>query len=60
MSKKSSHLVGTQFVTTTLSTTLVLVMLGTIVLFMLTARNLSNYVRENITVQVLISDDLNN
>jgi cell division transport system permease protein len=35
-------------------------MLGTIVLFMLTARNLSNYVRENITVQVLISDDLNN
>ena len=60
MSKKSSHLVGTQFVTTTISTTLVLVMLGTIVLFMLTARNLSNYVRENITVQVLISDDLNN
>ena len=59
MSKKSSHhLAGTQFVTTTISTTLVLVMLGTIVLFMLTARNLSNYVRENITVMVLISDDL--
>ena len=61
MSKKSSHhLAGTQFVTTTISTTLVLVMLGTIVLFMLTARNLSNYVRENITVMVLISDDLDN
>lgn len=58
MSKKSSHLVGTQFLTTTISTTLVLIMLGTIVLFMLTARNLSNYVRENITVMVLISDDL--
>lgn len=58
MSKKTPHLIGTQFVTTTISTTLVLIMLGTIVLFMLTARNLSNYVRENITVQVLISDDL--
>jgi len=58
MSKKTQHLIGTQFVTTTISTTLVLIMLGTIVLFMLTARNLSNYVRENITVQVLISDDL--
>lgn len=59
MSKKStSHLAGTQFVTTTLSTTLVLILLGTIVLFMLTARNLSNYVRENINVSVLISDEL--
>lgn len=58
MSKKSTHLAGTQFVTTTISTTLVLVLLGTIVLFMLTARNLSNYVRENINVSVLISDEL--
>lgn len=58
MSKKSSHFPGTQFVTTTISTTLVLVLLGTIVLFMLSARNLSDYVRENITMSVLISDDL--
>ncbi len=49
---------GTQFVTSCISITLVLVLLGTIVMFVLTARNLSNYVRENMNVSVLISDDL--
>ncbi|MBQ2002577.1 MAG: permease-like cell division protein FtsX, partial [Bacteroidaceae bacterium] len=44
--------------TSCISTTLVLVLLGTIVLFVLTARNLSAYVRENINVSVLISDEL--
>lgn len=58
MSKKHNSLPGTQFITTTISTTLVLVLLGTIVLFVLTARNLSTYVKENITMSVLISDDL--
>ncbi len=58
MSKKHNGLSGTQFITTTISTTLVLILLGTIVLFMLTARNLSTYVKENITMSVLISDDL--
>jgi len=49
---------STQFITASISTTLVLVLLGTIVLFVLTAHNLSNYVKENINVSALISDDL--
>lgn len=59
MGKKNGApgLLSTQFVTALISTTLVLVMLGTIVLFVLTARNLSSYVRENINVTILVSDD---
>lgn len=60
MSKTRTSFLGTQFITATISTTLVLVLLGTIVLFVLTARNLSNYVKENINVSVLISDELGN
>ena len=51
-------MLSTEFVTATISTTLVLVLLGIIVLFVLTAHNLSNYVKENINVSVLISDEL--
>jgi len=47
---------GTQFTTSCISTSLVLVLLGTIVLFVLIAQNLSTYVRENINVSVLVSD----
>ena len=60
MSKTRTSFLGTQFITATIRTTLVLVLLGTIVLFVLTARNLSNYVKENINVSVLISDELDN
>lgn len=56
--KKRNTYFNTQFVTSGISTTLVLLLLGTIVLFVLTARNLSDYVRENINVSVLISDEL--
>lgn len=56
--KKRSPYFSTQFITATISTTLVLVLLGVIVLFVLTAHNLSNYVKENINVSVLISDEL--
>lgn len=49
---------GTQFITASISTTLVLVLLGIIVLFVLTAHNLSTFVKENINVSVLISDEL--
>ncbi len=55
--RKKSKLLSTQFVTSCISTTLVLVLLGTIVLFVLTARNLSNYMRENINVSILLSDE---
>ena len=58
MSKKKNPFLSTQFITTTISTTLVLVLLGIIVLFVLTAQNLSTYVKENINISVLISDDL--
>ncbi len=56
--KKRSPYFSTQFITATISTTLVLVLLGIIVMFVLTAHNLSNYVKENINVSVLISDEL--
>ncbi len=55
---KASRLLSTQFVTALISTTLVLVLLGTIVLFVFTARNLSDYVRENINISVLLNDDI--
>lgn len=56
--KNNARFFGTQFITALISTTLVLILLGTIVLFVFTARNLSNYVKENINVSVLLSDGL--
>ena len=47
-----------QFVTSSISTTLVLLLLGLVVFFVLGAHNLSIYVRENINFSVLISDDM--
>ena len=47
-----------QFITTSISTTLVLLLLGLVVFFVLAAHNLSIYVRENINFSVLISDDM--
>lgn len=47
-----------QFITSSISTTLVLLLLGLVVFFVLAAHNLSIYVRENIDFSVLISDDM--
>ncbi|CCY51351.1 MULTISPECIES: cell division protein FtsX [Bacteroides] len=47
-----------QFITSSISTTLVLLLLGLVVFFVLAAHNLSIYVRENINFSVLISDDM--
>lgn len=47
----------TQFITALLSTAMVLILLGSVVLFMLTASNLSSYVRENISIEILLADD---
>ena len=59
MARKQRHsIINTQFVTACISTSLVLILLGTIVLFVLSARNLSNYVRENINISVLINDEM--
>ena len=47
---------GMQVVTLCISTTMVLILLGLVVLSVLTARNLSNYVKENLTVTVMLAD----
>lgn len=47
-----------QFITSSISTTLVLLLLGLVVFFVLAAHNLSVYVRENINFSVLISDEV--
>lgn len=47
-----------QFITSSISTTLILLLLGLVVFFVLAANNLSVYVRENINFSVLISDDM--
>lgn len=58
MKKKAGSHVDMQFVTASVSTTLVLLLLGLVVFFTFTAHNLSVYVRENINFSVLISDDM--
>lgn len=47
-----------QFITSGISTTLVLLLLGLVVFFVLGAHNLSVYVKENINFSILISDDM--
>ena len=46
-----------QLLTLCISTTMVLVLLGLIVLSVQTSRNLSSWVKENLTVTVMLSDD---
>lgn len=53
-----SPLFDMQFVTSCISTTLVLLLLGLVVFFVLAARNLSVYVKENINFSIVISDDI--
>ena len=49
---KSGSIFDMQFITSSISTTLVLLLLGLVVFFVLTAHNLSVYVRENISFSV--------
>ena len=58
MAKKPSSLFNMQFITSSISTTLVLLLLGMVVFFVLSTNNLSTYVRENIGITVLVSDDM--
>lgn len=46
-----------QALTSTISTTMVLMLLGLVVIFVLTAQKLSESVRENLTVTVVLQDD---
>lgn len=50
------HRHGLQVVTLCVSTTMVLILLGLVVFSVLTARNLSNYVKENLTVTAMLVD----
>ena len=58
MVKKPNSFFNMQFITSSISTTLVLLLLGMVVFFVLSANNLSNYVKENIGFTVLVSDDM--
>lgn len=58
MSQKSGSLFDMQFITSCISTMLVLLLLGMVVFFVMTANNLSVYVRENINFSVLLNDDM--
>lgn len=58
MTRKSRSFFNIQFVTASISTMLVLLLLGLVVFFVLTANNLSVYVRENIAISVQLSDDM--
>ena len=49
---------GLQGVTLCISTALVLILLGMIVFSVLTARNLSSYVKENLTVTMMLGEDI--
>ena len=58
MTGKGNSFFNMQFITSSISTMLVLLLLGMIVFFTLSANNLSKYVRENIGLTVLVSDDM--
>ena len=58
MAKRPNSFFNMQFITSSISTTLVLLLLGMVVFFVLSANNLSTYVRENIGISVLVSDDM--
>ncbi len=56
--KKSGSRRGLQMVTLCISTTMVLVLLGLVVFSVLTSHNLSAWVKENLTVTVMLGDDV--
>jgi cell division transport system permease protein len=58
MARKADKFFNMQFITSSISTTMVLLLLGMVVFFVLSANNLSTYVRENIGLTVLVSDDM--
>ncbi len=55
--EKQAHF-DMQFFTATISTTLVLLLLGVVMFFVLSARNLSRYVKENVNFSIVLSDDM--
>lgn len=56
--KRHSSFFDMQFITSSISTMLVLLLLGLVIFFMLSANNLSTFVRENINFSLIVSDDM--
>mgnify|MGYP006916086598 CR=1 FL=1 len=56
--KETSRRSGMQVITLCISTTMVLVLLGLVVLSVLTAQKLSDYMRENLTLTVVLGDSV--
>ncbi|MCH5306429.1 MAG: cell division protein FtsX [Prevotella sp.] len=56
--KKARSRQGLQRVTLCISTTMVLILLGLVVFFVLSARNLSTHMKENLTVSVMLKDSV--
>ena len=54
--EKAGHRQGVQLVTLCISTSMVLVLLGLVVFSVQTSRNLSQWVKENLTVTVVLND----
>lgn len=57
-SRKSRLLPGLQFLTSGFSMMMVLLLLGMVVFFVLSAHNISVYVRENLTFSILLADNM--
>lgn len=58
--RKTRNRGSLQVVTLCISTAMVLVLLGMVVFSVLAAHNLSNYVKENLTVTAILSEDMTN
>ncbi len=56
--KTASRRHGMQVVTLCISTTMVLILIGLVVLSAFTTHNLSNYIREHLTVTVMLNDSV--
>lgn len=56
--RKSRNRQGLQVITLCISTTMVLILLGLVVFSVMTARNLSAYVRENLVVTLTLTDNI--
>ncbi len=56
--KRRGNKINMQFITSSISIMLVLILLGLVVFLVLTANNLSTYVRENINFSIVLSDPI--
>ena len=59
MKQKKKRTIDIQFVTATISTSLVLLLLGTVVLVVLSAKSLSDHIRENLELSLLLNEEVN-